>query len=499
MLQPRLSRSALRLQRPTALHRRTLWHTSTLISPSPSALLRHLESTSTASLTASSEKGTATLWALSKNTPQELVPAFRRALDGQQQPSAGCLSEVLPSSLVAQLAPSLSTSASADTESFSLSLARWIPGPGEGDARVFRSALVGRPNIALGREIKPESMSYGSSTGVPGGGRGAGGTEEDEAFKAFLRGEKWGFGGPPVAKTTEASEGGLEELRDVDPKTVSQLVCFTADRIQPFLSALSAYPQAATAGLVGSSTPFHSPLHAPYSLFLNGEEEVHSTGAVGVAIVGGQKGGAGARTDYGGLEMLGTPMEVTSSRGNIVLTLSAQNAARTLLAEVNTFFGTSEKSLSALERSEEKEKEFYAAVFSQQPVLYAQGTNPDLAQATLVARIMAGDPSRGAMSVETELDVPEGHWLVFLHRPSTTSSPLLSPSPSSLTFLTLPPSHAPPHFSASECPSTGDVIELKGWLAVSENGVVHAVGAGAGGGGGRRAVCAIEGAGVRLE
>ncbi|GAA5905975.1 hypothetical protein JCM6882_009086 [Rhodosporidiobolus microsporus] len=468
MLQPRLSRSLQRLSYALRPQNRTLWHTSTLVSPSPSALLAHISSNPPPAAS------TATVYALSKNTPQDLVPSFRAALAPKDRDAAvGCLSEVLPPSLISSLAPSLPSSSS---ETFSLTVASFVPSAGSSERAVaFRSSLTGRPNVSVGREIKPEADEDG----------------DDSGFEAFLRGEKWGFGDSKNARKGEASEG-IEDLKGVDPKNVSQLLCFTADRLQPFLSALSAYPSASTAGLVGSSTPFHSPAHDPYSLFL-GPEETFASGAVGVAIVrdGPAKTGEAnleTKLEYGGLELLGKPMEVTSSRGNIVLTLSSQNAARTLLNYVNELFGTSAQQLSAIERSEEKEKEFYAAVFEgEEP-----SSTPDLSKAKLVAKIMAGDPSRGAMSVETEEEVKQGSWLAFLHRPSSqlpSSSYLPTPPPpNSLTFLSLPASYTSPHFSASECAQEGEVVVLDGFVAASENGVVHA------GGTGRGVVCGVEGA-----
>jgi len=56
-----------------------------------------------------------------------------------------------------------------------------------------------------------------------------------------------------------------------------------------------------------------------------------------------------------------------SSQGNIVLSLSNQNAARLLLDAVNKLFGTSAERLGAVQRSEEKDKEFFAALYDEQP------------------------------------------------------------------------------------------------------------------------------------
>ncbi|GAA5927306.1 hypothetical protein JCM3775_002511 [Rhodotorula graminis] len=469
MLQRSLARAARAQRTLQAAPRRSLWRCSTLISPSPASLLAHVEAQDKASTPGQ------VLYALSKNTPQELVPHFVAALQtssssSSSSPSIGCLAEVLPPSTVARLAPRHDTVA----ELYSLSIARHHPSHDTERAIPFRSTLTGRPNIALGREIRPELQHD---------------AQDDAGFEAFLRGDKWAFGERANGARDAAGEG-IEELSGVEPSQVKEVVALTADRMQPFLAALSSYSSAAKTGLVGTSTPFHSPNGAPFSLFYG--TEVVSSGAIGVAVVGSTAAPA-VKLDYGRLQAVGKPHEVTSSQGNIVLSLSNQNAARLLLDAVNELFGTSADNLSAVQRSEEKEKEFYAAMFDSEPV------HPlDLSQARLVAMIMAGSPSRGALSVETEQEVATGSYLVFVTAPtslSSSSSPAtLSPPPSSLTFLSTSPSDTAPRFAASDAPaaSPGDVVELDAFLAASENGVLFAPGQT-----GQVRVCAIEGASVR--
>lgn len=64
---------------------------------------------------------------------------------------------------------------------------------------------------------------------------------------------------------------------------------------------------------------------------------------------------------------LGADALACSSQGNIVLSLADQNAARLLLGAVNDFFGTSAKNLSAAQRNQEKEKDFFVAVYESKP------------------------------------------------------------------------------------------------------------------------------------
>lgn len=88
-------------------------------------------------------------------------------------------------------------------------------------------------------------------------------------------------------------------------------------------------------------------------------------------------------------------------------------------------------------------------------------------------------------------------WLQFVHvPPASTSAPASAPPPAaSLNFVSIPPSDSLPLFRAADAPSSGPVIELDSFLAMSENGVLAtpalenaAV-----------RVCKIEGASVRLQ
>lgn len=86
----------------------------------------------------------------------------------------------------------------------------------------------------------------------------------------------------------------------------------------------------------------------------------------------------------------------------------------------------------------------------------------------------------------------------FLHHPSEPAPHASLPSSNSLTFLSVPHSDIPPHFSASETPAEGEVVVLDSFVAASENGVVVAR-VGESEGAGKARVCAIEGTSVALE
>ena len=156
----------------TAAQRRSLWQCATLASPSPTALLKRVQET-----IAKEPAAGVTVFALSKNVPQQLVSAFRRAVapSGSSTTAIGCLSEVLPGA-----ASTTSSSSLKDQEVFSIALAQHRPARDTERAIPFRSALVGRPNIALGREIKPELQANHDQV--------------DSGLEAFLKGGVWGFG-----------------------------------------------------------------------------------------------------------------------------------------------------------------------------------------------------------------------------------------------------------------------------------------------------------------
>lgn len=186
MLQTRATKLSGSLKPLVRAQRRTHWHCSTLISHSPSSLLSHIEALPRPA------QDSVTLFALSKNTPQELVGRVRGVLGKEGRTSLGTLAEVVPSSLLSRLAPSLPSK----DEAFHLSLATYSPTPPSSRAIPFRSTLQGRPPVALGREIRPsENEDQGVNVG----------------FEKFLRGEKWGFG-----ESERGGEEGVDELRGVE-------------------------------------------------------------------------------------------------------------------------------------------------------------------------------------------------------------------------------------------------------------------------------------------
>mgnify|MGYP006969718585 CR=1 FL=1 len=143
MLRIRLRRTIL-LSAP-AVQRRSLWQCATLSSPSPTALLENVQET-----VAEDAAAAVTVFALSKNVPQQLVSAFRRALapSGSNTTAIGCLSEILPAA-ASSTSPLLK-----DQELFSIALLDTVP----------PATLSGPSRSAPPWSVGPTSLSVAKSS-----------------------------------------------------------------------------------------------------------------------------------------------------------------------------------------------------------------------------------------------------------------------------------------------------------------------------------------------
>lgn len=204
-------------------HARSIWTARTLISSSPASLLSALERDQSESQSNAGERSV-TLYAISKNLPSDTLSSARSQIF-QKNNSLGVLSEVLPTGLVAHLAPNQAPSGRNMTGPFSIALATYTPRDENHKIVPFKSTVQGRPNIALGREIKQDTGSNGPRA------------SEDRAFEEFLRTGKMAFGAGP--KDQDPTD--LPELHGVSRKDVKQLTFFTADRNAPFLHSLQKY------------------------------------------------------------------------------------------------------------------------------------------------------------------------------------------------------------------------------------------------------------------
>lgn len=104
----------------------------------------------------------------------------------------------------------------------------------------------------------------------------------------------------------------------------------------------------------------------------------------------------------------------------------------------------------------EKEEEFWLAI-----------SDPH-SDAVRVVRIMSGDPSRGAISLETDIPLNEGQMVQFQQRdPRAPTEPAPPLQEDELRFGGLPKKDT---YEAP--PPSGGKLETKGFLACSEEGFV---------------------------
>ncbi|SCZ98142.1 BZ3500_MvSof-1268-A1-R1_Chr3-3g06605 [Microbotryum saponariae] len=410
LLRPRILPRTLPRTLPSRVPSRTLWTCSTYLSDCAEPLLSELKRRHPSPSTPPS-CAPSTLFCLSKSTPFSYLSEIHSHLTLQGHRVLGALTET----------PCIPSSSSRPPYPFSLSLATYTPSSTtQTKAHAVYSTLLGRPNISLGREHKsPRSLHSDDQDEL-----------SEAALRAFLTGEQgWSFG--VNNSSTKAGEGKAEGkrwegLEGIDPAHVKQLIYITSDRSTPLLQLLSTtYANTQKLGLTASSTPFHSPTGQPFTL-ITPDGELHSTGAVAIAIVDETAQTAkrkGVPVGYEGLVPFGlgedNAFEVTSSKGNIILTLSSQNAARLLLNAVNALQASSSNPCHPKPKTwslsqSEKDQPFYAAVFPTKPPPSHPSGTIDLSAASFVCRLMAGDPSRGAMSLDTERDLKKGDWVVLM-------------------------------------------------------------------------------------
>ncbi|KAI9099875.1 hypothetical protein DFS34DRAFT_648819 [Phlyctochytrium arcticum] len=198
------------------------------------------------------------------------------------------------------------------------------------------------------------------------------------------------------------------------------------------------FPETLKIGLLGAMTPFLN--GKPNTLFYN--TEVRSAGIVGAALHSSQNHRR-QELHFPGLVEIGEPLTITSCRGNIILGLDGSNAAREFL---NCMTGRDMAPGVASER------QLYVRV--------SQGQN------SAVYCLTGGDPSKGALAIDTDKDLEEGMTIQFLHLNGENSGEPPAGLPG-INFSVVPPdtvSHREPGRVGAEL---SDCI-----TASSENGFI---------------------------
>ncbi|KAG1822641.1 uncharacterized protein BJ212DRAFT_1263735 [Suillus subaureus] len=174
------------------------------------------------------------------------------------------------------------------------------------------------------------------------------------------------------------------ELRTVRPEDVSSILYFSDKAPEGIAKALKAtFPHSHEAGFLASSTPFIT--GRPVTLFHDGE--IYSDGAIGIALQP-SLGHTSLTVEFPGLVDLTPDLHITSSEGNLIVTVDHGNPTRLLLAAMYKHGLDSRNVLL-------KDDEFYVGVMSGGKV-------------ERLHRIISGDPSRGTIALGTMSAPPQG-------------------------------------------------------------------------------------------
>ncbi|TIB73152.1 hypothetical protein E3Q23_03086 [Wallemia mellicola] len=112
--------------------------------------------------------------------------------------------------------------------------------------------------------------------------------------------------------------------------------------------------------------------------------------------------------NFDGYSSFSDVMEVTNASGNIILTLNNANACRQLLELLN-------------KNRVDKEDEYYLAAYTNEGSIKS------------IHRITSGDPSRGAIALDTTEDLTLSHKVQFMKRESTSTVAEIDPTPAKTT------------------------------------------------------------------
>ncbi|RSH88774.1 hypothetical protein EHS25_003002 [Saitozyma podzolica] len=269
------------------------------------------------------------------------------------------------------------------------------------EARTWRSDLSGRPPPEVGRWHRPREE-----------------TAEDR--KGRLEGEGL------LAQETHGwdkmwePDSGSERIPDLDGVEGGTVLVLSDGAPRPVLKALdSMLPKSQKLGLVTAGTPFLT--GRPHTLIHN--RQIFSSGSVGLVIPSTGR----AEVDFA-VEPFSpnAKYSVETARGNMLVTLAVgKNPTTVLLAAIR------QRRLQGLGVNQKggkgpgKDEEFYLALLRR--------NGEEIKE---LVKILAGDPSRGALSLETENSLVPGQRVRFMRR-SKSAAPA-RPTDGLLTFAALP-------------------------------------------------------------
>lgn len=338
----------------------------------------------------------------------------------------GILSSPLPASLIPSNAiePGSPPIATPTLYSAALSL---LPGV---NAIPFRSTIPGRAEVAVGRwtDRKP-SWQQGAERRADllddGNGALPGGSRDWRDI--------WG---------RENLEGKVPEgLETLDPKSAASFIFFSDTSPHGLMEGLATqFPASSVLGLTAPPTPFETGRDQTLLISLpqgsaagvQPHSSIHTDGAVGIALVASNDARdadhlpiPSVKTDFEGLQPFGPRREITGAQGNIISSLDNANAAQQFLRDIQTRSHpldldsskgqTSDVQKQAEDMSEQharqiaskvkKEEDFFIAIYAEPANDSSASVQPE---PLLLAQILSGHPSRGTLSVETQVELGPG-------------------------------------------------------------------------------------------
>ncbi|KAK0545122.1 hypothetical protein OC846_005799 [Tilletia horrida] len=425
-----VSASQQRPNRPTPVATAS---TLTLFAQDPVALVVALRSTLTGLIDANARASPPTepnpnvlLFALSKNLPSELLQHALAILNGDSGFGTesdtlirlGALTNSIPLGLLPQHAVTTSASSSSnpapsdpDTPLHSVALSL-LPGT---HARAFRSHLHGRAQIQVGRwpQQKQRWKSDDRASGVDDLS-----AQAETSWVAL-----WG--------KENANAELPQQIAKVAPQSHLTTILFSDPAPQGLLEGLDAnFQKSSLLGLLAPPTPFETNGRDQTLLFTlpgsDASERAFATGAVGV-VLHNPSAETGARPPLDrpfpdGLRSLPLTSaaskssqtelrhSLTGARGNIISQLNGANAAQVFLSDLHARTESTSPSgrQSAspsqrdMARGAKKDEEFFVGVYRSQQV----GDKHE--EPLLLAPLLSGAPSRGTLSLDTEVDLGPG-------------------------------------------------------------------------------------------
>ncbi|KAJ3355009.1 hypothetical protein HDU83_004180 [Entophlyctis luteolus] len=245
-------------------------------------------------------------------------------------------------------------------------------------------------------------------------------------------------------------------------------------------------------GLISPMTPFITGLEN--TLFMNGS--VVDGGLVGLSLANTSKVPA-SKVDtvvwnsYPHLLPIGNEMEITSCRGNIILTLNTTHATEQILS-----------SISSAENQSGANLEGFTNTISSDNALYISIRDSSASTSAAVHRIVAGDLAKGNIAVDTQRDLHPGMRATIMYLPKkiAASNPDARPiSDAALRFEVLrqddeytPITAAAASVGSDSSLDSANPVVFSGLVIGSDAGIMHKAGS-------TREVCRVPFATVQVN